>query len=127
MVRRGGAQRAGPNGDQSTSALASRPVQGPGRAGGALRDGARSPMSPVTNMISCRELVELVTDYLEDQLDPRQRARFEEHLGACEACITYLDQMRMTIDALGHIPPESLSPDAESELLAAFRDWRHSA
>jgi anti-sigma factor RsiW len=80
-------------------------------------------MSQVTHNMSCRELVELVTDYLDDQLDPRQRARFEEHLGECAACVTYLDEMRMTIDALGRIPPESLSPDAERDLLAAFRDW----
>jgi anti-sigma factor RsiW len=75
-------------------------------------------------MMTCRELVELVTDYLEEQLDPRQRARFEEHLSQCAACITYLEEMRTTIDALGRIPPESLSPEAERELLAAFRDWR---
>jgi len=84
-------------------------------------------MSQVTHDISCRELVELVTDYLEDQLDPRQRARFEEHLGECADCVTYLDEMRMTIEALGRIPPESLSPEAERELLAAFRNWHSGA
>jgi anti-sigma factor RsiW len=84
-------------------------------------------MSDATRMMTCQELVELVTDYLDDQLDERQRARFDEHLGECAPCVVYVDELRMTIDALGRIPAESLSPDAERELLAAFRDWRESA
>ena len=80
-------------------------------------------MSDVAHMMTCQELVELVTDYLEDRLEPPVRARFEEHLEACPPCGTYLEQMRDTIGALGRIPPESLSPHAEEDLLAAFRDW----
>ena len=80
-------------------------------------------MTDVSHMITCKELVELVTDYLEGRLDPAQRARFEEHLATCTPCTTYLEQMRMTIDALGRIPPESITPEAERDLLAAFRGW----
>jgi anti-sigma factor RsiW len=71
----------------------------------------------------CRELVELVTDYLEDRLSARDRARFEAHLAECEYCETYLEQMRQTIRALGRLPEESLSPEARDALLTAFRDW----
>ena len=71
----------------------------------------------------CRELVELVTDYLEDRLSPDDRSRFEEHLVQCEACRAYLEQFRQTIRALGRLPEESLSQDARTALLAAFRDW----
>jgi anti-sigma factor RsiW len=71
----------------------------------------------------CRELVELVTDYLEDRLSPLDRARFEAHLTACEACRTYLDQFRQIVRTLGRLPEESLSPEAKSALLAAFRGW----
>ena len=71
----------------------------------------------------CRELVELVTDYLEGRLSPPDRARFETHLAACEACRTYLDQFRQTVRLLGRLPEESLSPEATSALLAAFRGW----
>jgi anti-sigma factor RsiW len=84
-------------------------------------------MSDVTRMMTCQELVELVTDYLDDQLDEGQRARFDEHLEECPPCVIYLHEMRMTIDALGRVPAESLSPDAERELLAAFRHWHESA
>ena len=71
----------------------------------------------------CRELVEVVTDYLEDRLSPRDRARFEAHLAECEYCETYLEQMWQTIRALGRLPEESLSVEARNVLLTAFRDW----
>ena len=74
----------------------------------------------------CRELVELVTDYLEDRLSARDRARFEEHLAACEACRTYLDQFRQTIRVLGRLPEESLSEQAREALLNAFKEWSKS-
>jgi anti-sigma factor RsiW len=78
----------------------------------------------IRNMMSCRELVELVTEYVEGTLDADTLASFEEHLTQCPRCVEYVDQFRQTIDAMGHIPPESLSPEVEQELLAAFRDWR---
>ena len=82
-------------------------------------------MSPRTNqMLTCQEMVELVTDYLEGRMDDATRARFEEHVAECDACTLYIEQMRMTIVALGHIPAESISSEAEEELVAAFRTWR---
>jgi len=71
----------------------------------------------------CRELVELITDYLEDRLSAADRARFEAHLEQCEACRTYLDQFRQTVRQLGRLPEESLSPEARAALLKAFRTW----
>jgi anti-sigma factor RsiW len=74
--------------------------------------------------LTCRELVELVTDYLEGALDPGDRARFEEHVMTCPPCHAHIDQMRGTVAALGRVPEESLSPMAEADLLEAFRGWR---
>ena len=71
----------------------------------------------------CRELVELITDYLEDRLSPTDRASFEAHLAECEACRTYLEQFQQTIRALGHLPEDVLSSEAREALLAAFRGW----
>ena len=76
-------------------------------------------------MISCREFVELVTDYLEGRLSTEERERFERHLEVCPGCQAYLEQMRATLRALGRIPEESLSSEAREELLQAFRGWRH--
>jgi anti-sigma factor RsiW len=75
--------------------------------------------------LSCQELVELVTDYLEDALPAELRERFERHIEHCAGCQTYLAQMRATIAATGTLAPEALSPEAESALLEAFRGWRH--
>ena len=74
--------------------------------------------------MKCKELVELITEYLEGELGDADQARFERHIAGCDACTAYLDQMRETIAALGRIPPEALSPEAERELGRAFAVWR---
>lgn len=80
-------------------------------------------MAGVQDM-TCKELVELVTDYLEGALSERDRVRFDDHLEGCPFCLTYLDQMRQTIGTLGRLPEESIAPDALAELLARFKSWR---
>jgi anti-sigma factor RsiW len=74
--------------------------------------------------LSCQELVELVTDYLEGALPEGLRERFDAHIAHCSGCQTYLEQMRATIRATGELSVESLSPEAEHALLDAFRGWR---
>lgn len=74
--------------------------------------------------LTCSELVELVTDYLEEMLQPAERARFEAHIEECKGCSIYLDQMRATIQLAGKLTAQSLSPTARRELLALFRNWR---
>jgi anti-sigma factor RsiW len=74
--------------------------------------------------MSCRELVDVVTDYLEGRMAPVDRARFEAHLAECPYCVNYLDQMRETIAALGGLSEDSISSEARGELLEAFRGWR---
>jgi anti-sigma factor RsiW len=71
----------------------------------------------------CRDLVELITDYLEDRLPAGNRARFEAHLSGCAPCRVYLEQFRRTIRLLGRLPEELLSDEARKALLAAFRGW----
>lgn len=74
--------------------------------------------------LSCRELVELVTDYLEDALDRRTRRRFERHIAGCPHCTEYLEQIRETIRMTGLLSEEQLEPEARDELLGAFRTWK---
>ncbi|HYF27488.1 MAG TPA: zf-HC2 domain-containing protein [Baekduia sp.] len=81
-------------------------------------------MSAVGAQMTCREMVELVTDYLEGRLGGPQRARFEAHLAICPGCQAYLEQMRQTLHALGRIPEETLPAAAREELLQAFRAWK---
>jgi anti-sigma factor RsiW len=76
--------------------------------------------------LTCIELVELVTDYLEGNLGEDDRARVERHLAGCDACTAYIDQMRITIAVVGRVEVDDLSEAAKAELLHAFRDWAHS-
>jgi anti-sigma factor RsiW len=74
--------------------------------------------------LSCRELVELVTDYLEGELALDDRTRFEMHLCYCDGCRAYLEQIRQVKEAAGRISEASIEPQARDALLAAFRDWK---
>jgi anti-sigma factor RsiW len=73
---------------------------------------------------TCRELVELVTEYLEGALSPEDRARFDEHVADCMGCRAHLDQMRRTLGPVGRLTEGSVSPQAREALLETFRDWR---
>jgi anti-sigma factor RsiW len=74
--------------------------------------------------LTCAEMVELVTRYLEGALPADDRERFEEHIAYCAGCTSYLAQMRDTIRAAGVLREEDLAPELQESLLAAFRDWR---
>ena len=77
--------------------------------------------------MNCQQLVELVTDYLEGRLPDDERARVEAHLAACDNCTAYIEQMRLTLYALGRIPEETITQAARDELIAVFRELRASA
>ncbi len=77
--------------------------------------------------LACRELVELVTDYLEGTLPASDRARFEAHLGLCDGCTNYLEQMRRTIALTGMLTEDQIPPEGKAELLGVFRAWRAGA
>jgi anti-sigma factor RsiW len=78
----------------------------------------------VTQKLTCKEMVELVTDYFEGALSRSDRRRFERHLDACDGCTTYVEQMRQVVFTLGELTEDSISPEAKDALLHAFRDWK---
>ena len=73
--------------------------------------------------LTCQELVEIVSDYLEGALPPDERERFEAHLKICEGCRRYLDQMRTTILVLGRLNEKDLDRGARDQLIQLFREW----
>lgn len=77
-----------------------------------------------TKAMMCRELVEVITDYLEGALPPADRARFESHLSACDGCSRYVEQFRLTIEGTGRLRADDLPEDLTDQLLATFRGWR---
>ena len=80
-----------------------------------------------TEALSCQELVELVTDYLEGALGEADLRRFEQHIAGCGGCTRYLAQLRQTIRITGTLTPDDLSSQAEKALLDAFRGWRNGS
>jgi anti-sigma factor RsiW len=76
--------------------------------------------------MDCIELVELVTDYLEMRLAPGDLERFEAHLEECDACTTYLEQIRQSVAIVGTLSEETLPDGAADALLAEFRDWKRA-
>ena len=74
--------------------------------------------------MTCQELVELVTEYLEGTLPPFEFRCFERHLATCAGCATYVDQMRRTIQLLGRLAVDDIPADEQSTLLDLFRNWR---
>jgi anti-sigma factor RsiW len=80
------------------------------------------PHSPLH--ISCQEVVELVSDYVEQALPAEEAAVFEQHLNFCDGCVLYVDQMRLTIDAVGKLRAEDVREETKAKLLTAFRDWK---
>jgi anti-sigma factor RsiW len=74
--------------------------------------------------LTCKELVELVTDYLEEMLEEEDRQRFEEHLSECAGCHTYVEQMRQTIRITRRLTEDEIPTPAKDSLLQAFRHWK---
>ncbi|MEA2521048.1 MAG: hypothetical protein QOI81_694 [Actinomycetota bacterium] len=73
--------------------------------------------------MECRDVVEAVTAYIEGDMSPEDRARFDEHLAQCDGCTNYLTQIRETIRLTGTLDAESLPPEQRTALQAVFLVW----
>jgi predicted anti-sigma-YlaC factor YlaD len=74
--------------------------------------------------LSCREVVEILGDYLEGAMTPEDRVRLEQHLADCDGCTAYLEQLRVTIRLSGRLTEDAVSAEGMAPLLEAFRAWR---
>ena len=84
----------------------------------------RRPSTEASNKLDCRDVVVLVTDYLEAQLQPELHQAFEEHIAGCIGCNNYVEQMRRTIEMLRTLTQEPMFPETQEELLHIFRTWK---
>jgi anti-sigma factor RsiW len=87
---------------------------------------SRVPTDPLEAM-TCQQFVEIVTEYLEQQLDEARKLWTDEHLAGCDACRNYLEQMRQTIAALRDLGDETLDAGRRERILAAMRTARPAA
>jgi predicted anti-sigma-YlaC factor YlaD len=79
----------------------------------------------ITDEVTCRQFVELITNYFEGALDDRTLGQVEEHLVMCDWCATYAEQMEATIEVLPQLE-ESGVPEPPESVLAALRARRHA-
>jgi anti-sigma factor RsiW len=78
--------------------------------------------------LTCKEIVELVTDYLEGHMAPAQRAQFEQHLLTCPPCTTYLEQMRTMVRLAATLDaPTDAAVEPPAAVLDAFRRWKRQS
>ena len=77
-----------------------------------------------TRSLTCKELTEVLTDYLEGTMSVEDRARFDAHLALCEGCVTYVDHMRQVIKTMRELRPDHVEATAPDDLLEAFRAWK---
>ena len=78
----------------------------------------------ITSGLTCREVVELVTDYLEASLSPEKQGQLEEHVAHCPGCTAYIMQVQQTIGMLHTLSDEPVFPETKEELLQVFRKWK---
>jgi anti-sigma factor RsiW len=83
-------------------------------------------MSKSGDHITCQEVVELVTDYLDGALPSEQISVFEQHLNFCDGCLWYVDQLRTTVATVGQIREEDVPAETRERLVTAFREWKRS-
>jgi anti-sigma factor RsiW len=81
----------------------------------------------ITTDLACKELVEIITDYLEQTLPERDRIRFDAHILTCPPCREYVAEMQNTLRLTGRLTVESISPGARDDLLRAFRRMKDSS
>jgi anti-sigma factor RsiW len=81
----------------------------------------------VAGELTCKELVEVVTDYLEDRLPPPENTRFELHVCTCTGCRVHLAHMRSLVRAAGRLADRDLPPAVRGDLLRTFRSWNRGA
>ncbi|HEV8549464.1 MAG TPA: zf-HC2 domain-containing protein [Polyangiaceae bacterium] len=81
-------------------------------------------MSATLRELVCKEVVELVNEYLSHRLDEQARRAFDAHLETCPPCTTYLEQMKAVLNVAGSLGSAPVAEDVEQELLALFGSWR---
>jgi hypothetical protein len=75
-------------------------------------------LHPIT--LTCKDVVELVTELFDDGMPPEDRVRLEQHLLVCPPCTLHIRQVEDTLRLARELPAASLSPDT----LDLFRRWK---
>ncbi len=84
-------------------------------------------MTEPVDDLTCQELVEVVTEYLDGAMSAADRERFEGHLSDCSGCQAVVSQFRTTIEVTGRLTEEQVSEEQRDAMQGLFRRWRDTA
>ncbi|MBI1747530.1 MAG: zf-HC2 domain-containing protein [Acidobacteria bacterium] len=71
------------------------------------------PMSP---MITCRQVIELLSDYINRELSPEDKTELDQHLQGCQNCGTFLYTLRQSVDLLKDLKEEDIPEEVNARL-----------
>jgi anti-sigma factor RsiW len=71
-------------------------------------------------MMYCHQIVELLSSYLDEDLDTETMSHMDAHLSDCPPCVFYVDTFRRMIAASGQIPTIETIPNELRERLHSF-------
>ena len=74
--------------------------------------------------VTCREVAELLSDYLDDAIPAPDRARLDAHLAECNGCAAALEQLRETIRVSGTLTEAQVAQERLEPVRSVFRTWR---
>lgn len=72
-------------------------------------------------MLRCRDIVELLADYLDGTLDPGTARALEEHLAGCEDCTAFFNTYRGMVRSSRRLSERELPRELRERLLAFLR------
>ena len=74
--------------------------------------------------LTCRDVADFLMAYLDDELEPQQRAAFEHHLGECDECVRYLRSYDATVRVAlaAYAEPDPTVPERPLRAIRAARE-----
>ena len=53
--------------------------------------------------MNCKEVIDFLMEYLDDELSEEQRSAFESHLKVCSACVAFIESYKQTLQLTKHL------------------------
>ena len=73
------------------------------------------------NQKTCKEIGELVSDYLHDNLEAQLRSEFEDHLRICPDCVAFMNTFRKTVSVMRSVRSEDMPDDVRRNILTFLK------
>jgi hypothetical protein len=72
-------------------------------------------------LLTCKDFLKELSDFLDDTLDPNIRAALNKHVNECPNCWVILDTTQRTIKVYKGLEPQTIPQDIHSRLMSALQ------